>query len=95
LHSFSYLFRVCPGGWHRGVVSKQKPRDWLAIAGFFPEIWFWSSEDSTHVAKRSGAAMPNPDLSGLTLLHARLRCKRGCHFLITMTKHHFTRFVKK
>jgi hypothetical protein len=58
------------------------------------EIFCYRLENSTHDAKRRGAAVPNGHAS-LDLLRALLRCKRVCHFLTALSQHHFRRIVKE
>jgi len=58
------------------------------------EIYYYRLENSTHDAKRRGAAMPNGHAS-LDLLRALLRCKRVCHFLTLLMKRYFRVIVKE
>src|SRR6185437_9380458 len=71
----------------------KKPAIVLAIAGL-SEIFCYRLENSTHDAKRRGAAVPNGHAS-LDLLRALLRCKRVCHFLTALSQHHFWHIVKE
>jgi hypothetical protein len=81
-------------GASRGLYfPNKKPAIVLTIAGF-SEICCYSLENSTHDAKRRGAAMPNGQAS-FDQLRRLLRCKRVCHFLTLLMKPYFRVIVKE
>ncbi|HXT12325.1 MAG TPA: hypothetical protein VN873_12240 [Candidatus Angelobacter sp.] len=74
-----FFLSFCPAS--RIVFPNKKPAIGLTIAGF-SEIFGYALENSTHDAKRRGAAMPNGHASfGQP---GTLRCKRVCHFLTAL-----------
>jgi hypothetical protein len=77
-----------------GRFSKQKTRDWLAIAGFLENV-FCGLELSSHVASGNAdaSALPNGHLS-VGSRHVQIAFKRGVHVLTTAMKHHRKASVK-
>jgi hypothetical protein len=72
--------------------NKKPAIDWQSRV--LLEIYCYRLENSTHDAKQTRAVMPNGHAS-LDRLRALLCCKRVCHFLTLLMKHHFRVIVKE